>query len=132
MRPHSKKMVFLVFPRQKMVLGRKTNVFLGKNGFGVKNQFFPRKKIGKENQLLQNQKQHFFWGNNTAKVHKDVLFGFSVGKKLVFLPKTIFFLGKSWLFCPKPFLPRKKLVFHAKTIVCPGKSWFSCPKPSFS
>ena len=30
MRPDTKKMVFLVFPRKKMVLDRKTNFFLGK------------------------------------------------------------------------------------------------------
>ena len=40
-----KKIVFSVFPRKKMVLDRKTNFFLGKNGFGQKNQFFPWKKM---------------------------------------------------------------------------------------
>ena len=39
-------------------------------------------------------------------------------KKLVFLPQTIFFLGKSWFSCPKP-------IFFL------GKKWFSCPKPFF-
>ena len=33
MRPNSKKMVFFVFPRKKMVLDRKTNFFLGKRWF---------------------------------------------------------------------------------------------------
>ena len=28
--------------------------------------------------------------------------------------------------------PRKKMVFHAKTIFFLGKSWFFTPKPSFS
>ena len=80
------------FPRKKMVLGRKTNFFLGKtkknNLFGVwphsfpKDGFFlvfPRKKLGFSAQ------NHLF--------HR---------KKLVFLSKTIFFLGKSWFSCPKP------------------------------
>ena len=74
-----------------MVLDRKTNFFLGKrwfwtgkptfsyekDGFGQKNQFFPRK----------NQKNHLL-GNYAAKLQKDCFFWFS--------------LGKSWFFCPKP------------------------------
>ena len=107
-----------------MVLGRKTNFFLEKDGFGQKNQFFLRKKmvLGRKNQLFprENQKNHLFgvWPHSFPK---DVFFGFLVfpRKKLVFLPKTIFF-------------PRKKLVFLSKTIFFLGKSWFSCPKPSFS
>ena len=37
-----------------MVLGRKTDFFLGKKGFGVKNQLLPRKKngFGQKNQFF--------------------------------------------------------------------------------
>ena len=63
-----------------MVLGRKTNFFLGKT--------------------KKNQKKHLL-GDYAAKLQKDVFLVFP-RKKLVFLPKTILFLGKSWFFCPKP------------------------------
>ena len=36
---------FLVFPRKKLVFGGKTNFFQEKDGFGQKNQLFPRKKL---------------------------------------------------------------------------------------
>ena len=36
---------FLVFPRKKMVLDRKTNYFLGKKWFCAEKQLFPRKKL---------------------------------------------------------------------------------------
>ena len=77
-----------------MVLGRKTNFFLGKTkktiflGFGrivsQKMSFlvflvFPRKKI------CFSAQNHLF-----------------PRKNFVFLSKTNFFLGKSWFFCPKP------------------------------
>ena len=52
-----------------MVLGRKTNFFLGKT-----------------------KKKHLL-GNYAAKLQKDCFLVFP-RKKLVFLPKTIFFLGK--------------------------------------
>ena len=68
-----------------MVLDRKTNFFLGQ-----KNQLFPRK----------NQRT-IFWETMRPNSKKIVFFGFP-RKKLVFLPKTIFFLGKSWFSCPKP------------------------------
>ena len=63
-----------------MVLGRKTNFFLGKT----------KKTIFLEFGRIVSQKMVFL-----------VFLVFS-RKKLVFLPKTIFFLGKSWFSCPKP------------------------------
>ena len=102
---------FLVFPRKKMVLHRKTNFFLGKrwlwtgkpekNCSGQENQLFPRENPKKK------QKKHF-WRHYAARHQKD---GFSRQNHL---------------------FPRKKLVFHAQTIFSLGKSWFSCPKPFFS
>ena len=77
-----------------MVLGRKTNFFLGKKWFGVKNQLFPR-----ENK--NTHKKKYLLRHYAARLQKHVFFGFPK-KKLVFLPKTIFFL-------------RKELVFHSKT-----------------
>ena len=47
--------------------------------------------------------------------------------------KTSFWTWKKLVFPSQNHLfPRKKLVFHAKTIFSLGKSWFFCPKPSFS
>ena len=67
-------------------------------------------------------KNHLFPKNNLFLsgriVSQKMVFLVLPRKKLVFLPKTIFFL-------------MKKLVFHAQTIFCLGKGWFSCPKPSF-
>ena len=60
-----------------MVLGRKTNFFLGKT----------KKTIFLEFGRIVSQKMVFLVFPR---------------KKLVFLPKTIFFLGKSWFSCPKP------------------------------
>ena len=76
-----------------MVLGRKTNFFLEKT----------KKTIFLEFGRIVSQKMVFLVFPR---------------KKLVFLPKAIFFLGKSWFSRPKPF-------FFL------GKSWFSRPKPSF-
>ena len=90
-----------------MVLDRKTNFFLGKRWFGRENlgkrwfwrekPYFPR----------ENKKNHLF-GVWPHSVSKDVFFWFS--------------LGKSWFFTPKPFFPRKKLVFLSKTIFFLGKT----------
>ena len=79
-----------------MVLGRKTNFFLGKT--------------------KKNQKKHLL-GNYAAKLQKDCFLVFP-RKKLVFLPKTIFFLGK--------------VSFSAQNHLFPRKNWFFCPKPTFS
>ena len=67
MRSDTKKMVFLVFPRKKMVLDGKTN-------------FFPRKKmvldrktnffLGKK--MVLDRKTHFFLGK-TQKTKKNIL-----------------------------------------------------------
>ena len=77
MRPHSKKMVFLVFPRKKMVLGRKTNFLLGKNGFGVKNHFFPGEKmvLARKTNFCKTKKTHFL-ETMRPKFTKMVFFGF--------------------------------------------------------
>ena len=99
-----------LFPRKKMVLVRKTNFFLfGKTKKQNKNIFWET--------LRPDSKKMVFWfslgkGGFPAQNH---LFP---GKKLVFLPKTIFFPGKSWFSFPKPSF------FQTK-------SWFSCPKPAF-
>ena len=82
MRSDTKKMVFLVFPRKKMVLDRKT-IFL--DGFGQENQgrktnFF----LGK----TKKNKKNIFWETMRPDSKKMVFFWFS--------------LGKSWFFCPKP------------------------------
>ena len=81
-----------------MVLGRKTNFFLGKT----------KKTIFLEFGRIVSQKMVFL----EEKV------GFSVqnhlGKSWFFLPKTIFFpvfLGKSWFSCPKPSFSQEKVGF---------------------
>ena len=51
-----------------MVLDQKTNFFLGKDGFGPKNQLFPRKN-------QKNQKNHLL-ENFMAELQKDGFFGF--------------------------------------------------------
>ena len=106
-----------------MVLGRKTNFFQGKN------MVFCRKNLGKRR--FWAGKTNFFLG----KIKKTILLDFGrivyqkmfflvvPRKKLVFLPKSIFSLGKSWFFSRQNHLfPRKKLVFLPKTIVFPGKT----------
>ena len=114
-----------------MVLGRKTDFFLGKKGFGVKNQLLPRKKmvlgrktnffprenmvLGKEDQLYprQNQNKPSFldFGRIVAKRWFFGVILVFTRKNLVFLPKIMFF-------------PMRKLVFHAKTILFLGRSCF--------
>ena len=127
-----------LFPRKKMVLGRKTTIFFPRKKMvlGRKNQLFPEKATKKKSfrKLCgQTPKGWFFW--------------FSLGKRWFWAEKTNFFLGKTkktiflesgrivyhfWFFV----FPRKKLVFLPKTLpktmFFVGKSWFFCPKPSFS
>ena len=55
-----------------------------------------------------------------------------VSQKMFFLWVFWVSLGKRWFSFPKPSFSRKKLVFHAQTIFFLGKSWFSCPEASFS
>ena len=102
-----------------MVLDRKTNFFLGKRCFWRKTQtfscqshLFPRETkttIFLESGRTVSQNMFLFF----------LFFCFFVfpRKILVFLPKTIFFLGKRWF-------------FHAKTIFSLEESWFCCPKES--
>ena len=69
--------------------------------------------------------------NYAAKLQKD---GFLVfpRKKLVFLPKTIFFLGKVGFGQKNYLFPRKTLVLDRKTNFFLGKRWFWAEKPTFS
>ena len=110
----SKKIVFLVFPRKKLV-------------FSAQNHLFPRKKmvfLSKTNFFLGKPKNHLFrvWPHSFPK---DVFFGFFgfPRKSWFFCPKPFFFLGKSWCSLSKTiFFLRKKLVFPSKTIFFLGKT----------
>ena len=82
----------------------KNQLFPRKNGFGKENQLFPRKKMvlgRKTNFFLGKTKKTIFLEFGCIVSPKMVFLVFP-RKKLVFLPKTIFFLGKSWFSCPKP------------------------------
>ena len=94
-----------LFPRQKTVLGRKTNFFLGKTKK-------PKQKI-----------KNIFWETMRPK-YKMMVFWFPLGKrwfsypkpswkKLVFLSKTIFFLGKTknTIFLESGRIASQKMVF---------------------
>ena len=75
-----------------------------KDGLGMKNQFFPREKMvlaRKTIFFLGKTKKNIFLVSGRI-VSQKMVFLFFPRKKLVCLPKTIFFLGKSWLSCPKP------------------------------
>ena len=91
-----------------MVLGRKANFFLGKKWFWAGKPIFSYRKPNKTSlwtlAVLFPQKKCCFW----------------FCKSWFSLP--IFFLGKNWFFTPKPFFPRKTLVFLPKTIFCLGKT----------
>ena len=56
MRSDTKKMVFLVFPRKKMVLDGNKLFPKEKDGFGHENKFFPRKT------MVLDRKTNFFLG----------------------------------------------------------------------
>ena len=129
------------FPWKKMVLGRKTNFFLGKTKKTIfwdtmrpdtKNVVFlvfPKKNgFGQENQPFPRQKMVWAWKTN-----------FFIRKKMVLGRKTNFFLGKTkktifW----DTMRPDKKNCFLEKdgfsrqNHFSPRKSWFFTPKPSFS
>ena len=72
-----------------------------------------------------------------TKIYKNVFFVFLAcpKKKLVFLPKTIFFLGKTWFSCSKPFFPRenhKTILLESGRIVSQKMFfWFSLGKVRF-
>ena len=83
-----------LFPRKKMVLGRKTNFFLGKT--------------------TKKQKKHLL-GHYAARHQKD---GFLVfpRKKMVLDRKTNFFLGKRWFWTGKTnFFLGKRWFWAEKT-----------------
>ena len=88
-----------------MVLDQKTNGFPGKRWFSVEKPTSSEEKdgFGAKNQLFhrENQKKTIFLEFGHIGFPKDVFFVFP-RKKLVFQHKTIFFLGKSWFFGPKP------------------------------
>ena len=69
-----------------MVLGRKTNFFLGKRWFWAENQLFPGKK------MVLGKKNNFFLGKRWFWAEKNQLFP---RKKMVLGRKTNFFLGKT-------------------------------------
>ena len=100
-------MVFLVFPRKKLVFGGKTKVgFWTKKptvGFLVQNHLFPKTT---ENQLF------FFleFGHIVSQKMFFLVFLVFPRKKLVFRSKTIFFLGKSGFLVQNHFFPGTKLV----------------------
>ena len=73
-----------------MVVDRKTNFFLEKDGFGVKNHLF----------LRENQKNNLF-GVWPHSVSVFLVFRFSLGKSW-FPSQNHLFLGKSWFSCPEP------------------------------
>ena len=72
-----------LFPRKNLVLGCKTNFFLGKSWFLAKNQLFPRKKKKK-------QTKNIFWETIRPNSRKIVFLVFP-GKKL----------GKRWFWTKK-------------------------------
>ena len=91
-----------------MVLDGKTNFFLGKKWFWTGKPTEPWEKDGfgqkKTNFFLGKTKQTkktIFWETMRPNSKKMVFLVFP-RKKLVFLPKTIFFLGKSWFWTEKP------------------------------
>ena len=90
-----------------MVLDRKTNFFLGKrwfwtgkptfssekDGLGVKNQLFPRKKMvlaRKTNFFLGKTKKNHLFGVWPRSVSTDGFFWFSLGKSWFSFPKASF------------------------------------------
>ena len=149
MRPDSKKIVFWVLhvlTEKTMILGRKTNFFLGKRWFWcektnfflekwfwAENQFVPRKKmVWAERQFFPQKKlgkRRFWEGKPFFRRENQITLSLDFGrivsnrcfprKKLVFLPKTIFFLGKSWFFTPKPSFPLEKVGLSAQNHLFP-------------
>ena len=110
-----------------MVLYAKTIFFLGKSWFSIPKPSFSEEKdgFGQKNQLVPGEKMVLGRKTNSflGKTKKTIILdlGRIVSQKqffLVFLPKTIFFLGKSWFSTRKPFFPRK--------------TWCFTPRPSFS
>ena len=106
------KMIFLPFPRTKMVFEWKTNFFLGKGWFSSGKSTFPKEKdgFGKENQFFprENQKNHHFglWPHSFPKDDFFLVFRLSLGKS--------WSSTRSWFFTRKPFF-QENLVFHSKT-----------------
>ena len=134
-----------------MVLGRKTNFFVGKpknqffpkekDDFVQKKQLFPRKKncfyvknqifLGKrwflaENQFFprENQKNYLFrlWPHNLPKIFIFLFFGFSLGKNWFSYPKPSFSKEKVGFSHQNHLFPREKFAFLSKIIFFLGKS----------
>ena len=114
------------------------------DGFGQKNQLFPREKrkrwfgAGKPNFFLGKTKQTIildFGRIVSQKFFFFRFFWFSIGKSWF---SFIFSLGASWFFCPKPFFPRenqKTIFLESGRIVCQKIFflffWFSLGKVGF-
>ena len=92
-----------------MVLGRKTNFFLEKDG----NQLFLRKK------MVLGRRTNFFLGKTKKTIFLE--FGRIVSQKMFFLVFW-FFLGKSWFFCPKPSFSKEKVGFPVQNHFFPRKN----------
>ena len=98
------------FPRKKMVLDRKTNFFVGKRWFWREKPTF----------FLGKTKKNHLLGDYAAKVQKAVFFWFSLGKRWFWTGKQTFSWEKDG-FGQNLLFPRKKLVFRPKTIFFLGK-----------
>ena len=117
---------------------------LVKDGFGDKNQLFPRKKMVF---LRQTRPKPSFYGGKVGLSMKNHLFSRQNQKKTTFSTSTPHSLKKMFFFgflaLPrKRWFRRQKLTFtwqkgsfpeadQAKTIFLRGKSWFVYEKPSF-
>ena len=103
-----KKLVFgtktIFLPMKKLlVFPPKTNFFFGEIQKTKQSLFFPRKTFGSFAQ------SHPFPRKQIGLSAQNQIFP---RNKLVFPPKTIFSLGKSWFFSSKPGFSQEKFVFH--------------------
>ena len=158
MRPDTKKIDFLgfpkekdgfshqnhLFPRKKLVFRAQTILFLGKSwcscpkpsfshekiGFPVQNHLFRRKKLVFLSKTILKTKKTIFLVSGRIVSQKMVFFVFP-RKKMVFHARTIFFPGKVGFSRPNHLFPRKKLVFLSKTIFFPRKTLAFLSKTMF-
>ena len=80
--------------------------------------------------MVLNRKTNLFLGKTKKTIF--LVFGRIVSQKMDFLVFLVFPRKKIGFSAQNHLFPRKKLVFLSKTIFFLGKSWFSCPTPSFS
>ena len=111
-RPESKRCFLWGFPAEKLDLGRKTFFFPGQVRFSHRSHF----SLGKTKGSLVDVGRRVH-----NKICLSFLFWFSIGKKLVPIPKP--FLTRKWcLFCSnQPFPYWKKLGFHSKSNFFPSR-----------